>query len=179
MIRLAALLVLAGCMTEVEGDPGVAGPPGETGPAGPGLGLVWKDATGAVVPNAFVLYEGRRFAMVVRDQTGVFFDVSPTSGVFNYATINTSTRYYLTSNCTGEGQQIVDVPPNMAFQFDGRVVVLPPDISVATVARSYAGSMGCMGTQAVGSFVSATTLMNLPTLTPATIHPGPYHVDQR
>ena len=171
-----ALVSICGVATACATD-GKVGEPGPTGP--PGEGLVWKDANGAVVVNAFPTYSNHGFQMLVASSDGVFFEFSPLTGVPAYAVID-STRlgqYWLTTNCTGDMYLALSMSPGTAFKYDNRLVALPRDVGIATSAGSYF-SGSCVSGTFVQDYVNKASLELLPTLAPPLIGPGPYHVDR-
>jgi len=177
---LVVALCATGCLTDVAGspgEPGVQGPQGEQGP--PGSNLVWKDASGEVLAGAIPEYHDRSYALVLRDQHGVFFSYSAATGVPEYAEVSTTGRIsaYLTNNCSGPVQYWVDMPPGIAFKYNGRVVALPPDITISSTAGSYYYE-GCKTDIGAGAWIDATTLNDLPTLTAPVLVSAPYHVDR-
>jgi hypothetical protein len=153
------------------GDPGPSGPPGE--------GLVWKDANGAVVANAFPVYSNHGFQMLVADQGGVFYEFSPLTGVPAYAVVDSThlSQFWLTTNCTGDMYLALSMSPGTAFKYDNRLVALPFNVGIATSAGSYY-SNGCVSGTFVGEYVNKASLDLLATLAPPLIGPGPYHVDR-
>src|SRR5262245_58883185 len=108
MMRIGSLLLLlaSACVTSGKnghsGGSGGSGPPGPAGP--PGEGIVFKDATGAVVEDAFPTFHDHTFTMIVTNANGVFFVFSPLTGAPVYSSFDSSsqTPFYLTSNCTGD-----------------------------------------------------------------------------
>lgn len=181
MLRITLVLncvVATACVGQGEmGEMGEEGPPGMAGP--PGGGLVWKDASGAVVPNAHAAFYDASFAMTVSDANGVFFGFNSLNGVPDYHAYNTNSlqRFYLSNNCTGPARYSLGIAPGVAFKYDGRVIALPPDVDVAaTVGSTLSGS--CYPGTTQGAFIAISVLDMLPTLTPPLIGPGPYHVEK-
>ena len=177
MKELVMTVLLVGCVNDGEmGDRGPAGPEGPSGPASGG-GLVWANATGAVVEDAVVGFEDTSFAMKVIDGSGVFFtfDALTATPLFRAYNSSTLTRFYLAPGCVGPAHVAIATVPKVAFKYDGRTVAMPADVEIATTIGSYV-SGGCTNTNAVGSFVKITTLEMLPTLAPPVLGSGPFHV---
>jgi len=156
------------------GDPGPAGPPGE--------GLVWKDASGAVVENAYPAFAGH-FQMLVSNGNGAYFEYQALSGLPWIPSYDSTTfwHFYLTTNCTGE--IYIDAGPmsaGLVMKYNSRLVALPADVEVQTQMGSYmtTGSTTCNHGPVVTAFVKLETLNALPTLSLPVIGPGPYHVDK-
>ena len=119
---LAACLVTA-CTGDVgeDGARGQMGSSGDVGSAGPpgtdGEHLLWKDADGAVVPHAFVLYDNGAFVMQALCD-GAFYTVLPLTGELDLAAVGPAI-YFSATNCTGQTYCALPVANvGVAFQYD-------------------------------------------------------------
>jgi hypothetical protein len=173
-----------------QGSQGIPGERGEAGPPAPlpdgaapdggsapsGGALVWKDATGALVPVVENLNNGAYNMMI----GGAIFNVGLTPPNVEAPTV--APTAFTTPNCTGTAYVAGDRRPRYAFKrWTGNntpgteVYVVPDNVSpVFTATLSYFNQgNGCAST--VGLY--AIPLASLRTVTVPTAPPGtpPYH----
>jgi len=175
MRAMSLVLGLAACV----GQPGKMGKQGEDGPAGPpGEGLVWKDATGTILENAYPS-PNHPYQLAIQSN-GVLFEYTALGGRLALVEYDSTqlTHYYLTSNCTGEGYVLLVTAAGVALKYDNRIIALPNDMEVQVTMGSAWYSGSCHPAAYVADFTMIKAIEALPTQVPPPIAPGPYHLDK-
>lgn len=194
---VVALVAVSACSTNgkdgadgAKGETGATGATGPTGPTGPqgamgtpGAALVWKDATGALVPDAFVfLVPGGAVTMVVRDAQGILWPMDPQRGTTNPSTqllLEATPNYYASQDCTGAPYLSVPVSaPRIPFRYgtnyqDPSAIkalpdnALPQDISVGSYNQG--GTGACTTQQSTQALLPKSFYDALPNLAPPAV----------
>jgi hypothetical protein len=162
-----------------------ATPPGSSG-------LVWRDATGAIVPGVHVLHVENSFnllGLAYRDQRGFVWHIDPWTLALSPIP-NGSTpavfRFYTTSNCSGEGYFAVieSVYPRIVFRVDGDPAYrsFPDNPTQMTLAlHSVDGGVGtaCSPYAYTLTVVPSSETLPTPAITvPVVPFVGPIHPDE-
>ena len=182
-MRLLLLSLFAlGCAQQgPKGDQGEAGPPGERGPVGPAgpAGAspprfsVWVDADGGVLGHDLVERVGEALWLI-----------DPNSG--RAVRSDLGTRYYLTSDCTGDAYVSASAVLPLEPRHDGTRYLMRP-ASAPGVVTQYGGTSfngqaaNCVpGTPIAGreaSLLPVGSLIEVPA--PSFSYPAPLHRELR
>lgn len=188
-IRFAILAaIVMGCEQKGKdgppGEAGPAGPQGETGPAGdagaPAAGLVWRDASGELIPTVTQSFSTITFTRVLLDDgAGHLWTVNPTAGRLDVALVPTSgslfTAYFTEPDCLGDAYVEAGRVPPPGFVFRTGPTgyrALPPTVIVADI--QYQSRNGCGNETGTIRGLPLADILEAPSLEPPVLPPSPW-----